>query len=321
MGDVKTHTKRYPTAALKGATGTRNGDWAVMTTTLDSGANIYAISHRRGGEVFTLCITYFTLHSSYTYHVIPPSQVHTYIASCGRSLQGRSQDHAEDFDEEGRPCGARRCPMVLNDFTLGQPQCDKHNRWRQRILAIEERILTKSWPARFATTGLGMMFVNTWNMFDYFILQRSGAMTFRTCMKLVACHGLRNNLDCGGPSAGPSPWSARAHQQTPEEAARRHVVVPISSVKGWTGARAPRCSYCNLSVTTCCLECSGPSVLVPLHKPEVCYGGVTTTFNCLELHLKNPSASRRCACSATKSAAAKRTHSKRKQGGGDEDDM
>ena len=209
--------------------------------------------------------------------------------------------------------------MVLNVSTLGQPQCDKHTRWRHKILAIEERILTKSFPARFATTGLGMVFVNCWNMFDYFILRRSGHMTFRTCMKLVAAVGLRNTIDGGPPSAGPSPFSAPAQEQTPEEAAKRHVVVPISSVKGWSGARAPRCAHCNISVTTCCLECSGPTTLVPLHKAEVSYGGVTTEFGCLALHLKKPGASRRCASSLSKSVAAKRTHKKRKQGAAEDD--
>jgi hypothetical protein len=49
--DVKHHTRRYPTTELKEHTGPEPGAWAVMTTTLESGEQIYAYSHRRGPEV------------------------------------------------------------------------------------------------------------------------------------------------------------------------------------------------------------------------------------------------------------------------------
>lgn len=51
IGDIKMHNKRYPSTQLKEYTGPNPGDWAVMTTTLESGHNIYAYSHRRGPEV------------------------------------------------------------------------------------------------------------------------------------------------------------------------------------------------------------------------------------------------------------------------------
>jgi hypothetical protein len=34
--------------------GPNPGDWCVMTTTLESGHKIYALGHRRGGEVSPL---------------------------------------------------------------------------------------------------------------------------------------------------------------------------------------------------------------------------------------------------------------------------
>ena len=61
-GTVKTNTKRYPIKHLIDHCGPNPGDWCVMTTTLESGHLIYALGHRRGGEVgcrrsrATLCV-------------------------------------------------------------------------------------------------------------------------------------------------------------------------------------------------------------------------------------------------------------------------
>ena len=52
-GDVKTHTARYPTEELISRVGPNSGDWAVMTTTVAGGHNIFAVGHRRGGTVHT----------------------------------------------------------------------------------------------------------------------------------------------------------------------------------------------------------------------------------------------------------------------------
>ena len=40
-----------------------------------------------------------------------------------------------------------KCPRVLNelnDYTIGQPCIDRHNRYRQFILAMEKRLVTNS---------------------------------------------------------------------------------------------------------------------------------------------------------------------------------
>ena len=53
-GPVKTHTKRFPTKHLIDHCGANPGDHCVMRTTLESGHKIYALGHRRGGEVSPL---------------------------------------------------------------------------------------------------------------------------------------------------------------------------------------------------------------------------------------------------------------------------
>mmetsp|Transcript_39548 Transcript_39548/g.90820 ORF Transcript_39548/g.90820 Transcript_39548/m.90820 type:complete len:126 (+) Transcript_39548:225-602(+) len=116
IGDVKTNSKRFPRDALSDATQHENGSWAVMTTTVrvSSGCKqLYAVSHRRS------------------------ESIHGFIASCGTTLAGNA--HMAYFeDDEERAMGeiadfelARKCPSVLNDFTLAQPTIDRHNRYRQ----------------------------------------------------------------------------------------------------------------------------------------------------------------------------------------------
>lgn len=117
IGDVKTGTSRYPSEQIKRATPKESGAWATMTSELhlSNGKQvpIYALSHRRG-----------------------PS-IHTFICTCGTSLNGNSVK-AYFADDEER-CNAevteyeitRKAAQVLNDFTLAQPISDRHNRYRQ----------------------------------------------------------------------------------------------------------------------------------------------------------------------------------------------
>ena len=243
--------------------------------------------------------------------------MHTYLATCGRTLAGKHQEHKEDVNEDGSAGGPRQAPMVVNDFSAGQPHCDKSNRWRQRVLAIEERMLTKSFPLRFATTGLGIMLVNTWSAWDYFIQNgkggTAGGLTFRACMKALCAEGLRCDLDRNDPQFGPS--------HTPAKTA--HDIVPLKTIVGRTGSRTPRCAHCSFQCSTVCLQCSSAASLVVCYPVETIYKRKLTRHACLGLHMRFPESSRRATASASKSAAAKRKHRARKAeagGGSDEDD-
>ena len=123
IGDVKTGTKRFPLAALKDATPETNGAWATFTSTLKLSDGktvpIYSVSHRRGDSI------------------------HGFVATCGTTLPGSAHAVFLEDDEERAQVETteftltRECPRVLNDFTLAQPTIDRHNRYRQHILAME----------------------------------------------------------------------------------------------------------------------------------------------------------------------------------------
>ena len=67
---------------------------------------------------------------------------------------------------------ARKAPRILNDYTLAQPTIDRHNRYRQFILAMEKRFVTNNFSFRFFTSILGQLIVNAffahryWNKTD-----------------------------------------------------------------------------------------------------------------------------------------------------------
>ena len=71
--------------------------------------------------------------------------------------------------------------------------------------------------------------------------------------------------------------------------AKKHVLVPISSVAGWTGkATQLRCRVCKAKTTMVCVECSDSHSVVPLCKKVHTYAGKTVTRHCLKRHLEAP---------------------------------
>ena len=239
--------------------------------------------------------------------------MHTYLATCGQTLAGKHQEHKEDVNLDGTPGGPRQAPMVVNDFSAGQPHCDKSNRWRQRILAIEERMLTKRFPLRFATTGLGIMLVNSWSAYDYFIQHGKGPLIFREFMKALAAEGVRVDLDRNNPQFGPG------HTASHTPASGSHDLVPLRTIVGWTGSKCPRCAHCKFQCTTVCLQCSSASAIVVCHLPETNFRGVASRHQCLALHKRDPMGSTRSVASASKARAAKRKHSAKKRRAGQVD--
>ena len=129
MGDVKTATRRFCGQALEEATGLESGAWATFTSELKLGGDktipIYAVSHRRG------------------------ETVHKFVSTCGTTLRGGA--HVVYFEDEEERAHAtdetvfeitRKCPKILNDWTLAQPCINRNNHYRQFLLAMEKRILT-----------------------------------------------------------------------------------------------------------------------------------------------------------------------------------
>ena len=123
------------------------------------------------------------MHMTYFVHVCM-WQIHTYISTHGTTKRGRDQSHKDDTGEDGHAAPARKCPKILNDWTKAQPHIDKANRWRQRILAIEERFPTNSFPFRLMTTVIsGMSIVSAHTMFAYHVAPE---YAFRSFVESVA---------------------------------------------------------------------------------------------------------------------------------------
>ena len=110
------------------AVGPNSGDWAVFTTTVAGGHQVFAIGHRRGGTV------------------------HTYLSSHGQTLNGTPQSHKDDIEALGYMAKPRPCPKILNDWTAMQPVIDKQNRWRQAKLAMEKCFVTHNFSIRLLIT-------------------------------------------------------------------------------------------------------------------------------------------------------------------------
>eukprot|EP00966_Prymnesium_polylepis_P200192 4639370-Prymnesium_polylepis.1 len=82
---------------------------------------------------------------------------------------------------------ARKCPRVLNTFTMAQPTIDRHNRYRQHLLAMEKRFPTNNYSFRFFTTLLGMVVTNASFAYRYFKDERAEftAQLDRLASKLI----------------------------------------------------------------------------------------------------------------------------------------
>ena len=132
-------------------------------------------------------------HVTCTYDYVCMCQIHTYISTHGTTKRGRDQSHKDDTGDDGHAAPPRKCPKILNDWTQAQPHIDKANRWRQRILAIEERFPTSSFPFRLMTTVIGgMAVVSAHTMYSYHV---GGEHNFRSFVETVALDAMLNTYD------------------------------------------------------------------------------------------------------------------------------
>ena len=218
------------------------------------------------------------------------------MSTHGTTKRGRYQAHKDDCDEFGHAAAARKCPKILNDWTMAQPHVDKSNRWRQRILAVEERFPTNSFPFRATTTVmLGMSIASAFTLYQYHVNADMHA-AFRDFVEEVAYDGMLNTWDA---QHAPIPVGGRAEIPTPrhphvepvgpsDEPAHRHIPIPISAVEGFKGSHQQRCAHCKDRTSYCCAACSSALGVVPIHKAETKYRGMATATQCLAVHRRAP---------------------------------
>lgn len=281
IGDVKTKSSRYPVKKIQELCGPAAGDWCVMSSEFEDGFKIYAIGHRRGGEV------------------------HTFIASCGTTVEGEPQAYKEDMAVYGSS-QPRKCPKVLNLWSKQQPTIDNNNRMRQSILAFEERFVTKSFPFRTLTTVLGIVFANAYGFYQKFIsgTQYADSGGFLDFMRELTYDGMHNTIDgkpipTASPAAGTAPetpsqraaGSASPVRHSPRSVALTHKCIPLRSLPGYKGSRTQLCAVCqdNKHKTSwCCAHCSTPEKVFAVHPEEFAYKRDHVQYDCLAIHRSNP---------------------------------
>ena len=228
FGDVKTQSSRFPKVALERSVGLSSGDWATMTTSLSDGSLAYALGHRRGGAI------------------------HTYLFTAGKTTRGKPQAHSDDIDADGYAGPPRKCPAALNDWTLAQPKVDKNNRWRQNILAIEERHRTTSFPFRLITTITGIIMTNAYEWHLYFNNVTADQCSYHDFVEEVSWDGCANMWDedhakktagardgaATPKKGGNAPPSPSSRKEKKDAAECEHVIGAIKSIKGWRGGGA-----------------------------------------------------------------------------------
>ena len=287
----------------------------MMTSTVGSGDwPIFAVAHRRGGAI------------------------HTFLSTHGTTKRGNDQRHKDDTLGESRAGPPRKCPKVLNDYTKCQPCADKHNRWRQSILAIEERFRTTSFPFRvFTSLIVGCAAVSTNTGFGYHVRNEieEDDDDFHDTMETVAVDLMTNQWDeehAASPSgsARPSTRTAASHsvrsrstfgfsENEVEMQRNAHMPISITGFKrysGFAGRQTQRCSVCRKRLTSFCCghpQCSNERGIIAICNPVTHAKGTTITRNCLALHQDAPHESHLAVASTARQIAAAR---KRKRRGG-----
>jgi hypothetical protein len=191
-----------------------------------------------------------------------------------------------------------------------QPKIDSHNRWRQNILALEERFVTQSWPGRYHMTLFGMIVVNTYLACKY---QYKDPNEFKPLLADLSYDLMHNRIDLDAAASGFTPATGTAYYASPDGEPEpthpptvercTHRLVPISSFvpDGYAGGKQQHCGECKWLTTWCCGYCSTADVLVPLHPATYSFKGEVQTNDCLHKHRDEPGKSTRCRPSGRKS--------------------
>ena len=284
IGDVKTNHAQYPVEHVNASTGRQNGDRSTFMADLKLGSSsetvpIYCVGHRRGLDCSE------------------KKSVHKFVATCGTTLPG--SNHTAYFeDDREKAMGiiqdfeiARKAPKVINDFSEGQPCIDRHNRYRQAILALEKRFVTNNFSFRFFTSMLGILVTNAYFAHRYFNdpIADFKAEIDRLAMRLI------NNAFLEPTEVPRTPRTG--FNLLVEVQPCQHQLLPLKCMPGYKdacpGSKQQRCALCNRFTSWYCGACSTQLMqLLPIC-PEVTQGrngkkGETFHHACFREHIQNP---------------------------------
>ena len=205
---------------------------------------------------------------------------------------GHEMKHKDSID--GRSVGiGRKSPKAFNDYTTAQPIIDRANRYRQDILNLERRLATHSFDFRFYSDYLGICFCNAIDASIYF--HEGGSGDWLADARQLAYQLMHNTWDVDHKPRTPVVPSPRKRKCTspntsPNKAGKHgsHTLVKLTEIPGYKGKRQSKCGECNVDCGTACLECSTADAVVPIHRPQLTFGGGWHTFPCHAAHKARP---------------------------------
>jgi hypothetical protein len=158
---------------------------------------------------------------------------------------------------------------------------------------------------RYLTTLMGIEFVDTYRLNQHI----NGETRFFKPAMLELCYCLLSNgwdeyngvvlhsstrlgnlvpAGSAGCSGAKSPV-----RLSPRTLAKKHALVPLSSIVGWKGTSVQLlCTICNAKTTMVCVECSSAESVVPLCKHSHQYQERTIIKKCCKMHCDDPDAAR-----------------------------
>ena len=275
--DIKTATALYPRKELQKLCPSNHGGIIVMTAEVE-GVEMFAIGQRRG-----------------------PS-VHTFLSTFGTFVEEVPSRYKQTTLEEA----PWKTVQILNKGTLGQPAVDAWNRQVFDLLGLQYNFRTTCFETRFSQHFLlPATYVNTINACKYFYSNTfAGEDTKTLAMKLATQMATNKEwLDTLTPAGSGSGGGTRGGQRynpstqtwyqvhidggpPSRESPGKHVLILLSQLEGYKGAKQQRCWECNELVSWCCARCSTPNSIVPLHPPLA--QGSKRRYACLHCHRQNP---------------------------------
>ena len=279
MFDIKTGTGLFPRKEIIKLCPQAHGSLVVMTAKIED-LTLYAIGQRRGPAVHTFLTTFGTFE--------------TEVPSRFKNLEHPS-----------------RAPWttvsILNKVTTAQPAIDCINRQLFDQLGMQYTFTTRCFETRFSQHFmLPLTYVNAINWAKYaFPEQFSDIGTKAMLMKLAT--GMVHNSawmelrkSTGDGSGGGATKSGRRYNPSEKvwhqvridggppsrESPCKHILILLSQLEGYSGAKQQRCWECNELCSWCCARCSSRASWVPLHPPVA--QGSNKRHACLAAHRANP---------------------------------
>ena len=280
--DIKTGTALYPRKELVRMCGKEHGAVVVMSAVV-KGVKLYAIGQRRG-----------------------PS-VHTFLSTCGTFIPEIPARFHRLLSVEHAPWTT---PSILNTVTRAQPMIDKFNRTTFDQLGMHDAFVTRCFETRFSHGFMmPITYVSAANAAAHFERSRYKHILPKRILLELAMHmaknlpwllklhppragpggsgGTRSGVNFSAPSTSSGPRVSINGGPPSRESPAKHVLIPLSQLQGYKGAKQMRCYECNELCSWACARCSDVrSGIIALHPPIA--QGSKRKYGCLGAHRCNP---------------------------------